>query len=153
MRLPRPHIPLGVRLQVAQRQLLAADVNIFQHARREDEALGGMLARLLDILKTAYYAEHLQLDHDPALALRKFNKRTGKYKPDANDPAYLKYRPTDDHRTKTFIRGEHGQRSDSAQITRERRRLRPKKPKRKIPQRKNPWPPKGSRKVHRHVVS
>ncbi len=42
-----------------------------------------------------------QLDHDPALILRPFNERTGKYTPDANDPAYLIYRAPDDHLQKT----------------------------------------------------
>ena len=42
-----------------------------------------------------------QLDHDPALILRPFNERTGKYTPDANDPAYLIYRDPADHLQKT----------------------------------------------------
>lgn len=42
-----------------------------------------------------------QLDHDPALILRPLNERTGKYTPDANDPAYLIYRDPANHLQKT----------------------------------------------------
>jgi hypothetical protein len=70
----------------------------------------------------------LELDHDPPLAVRQFNPRTGKYKPDANDPNHLFYRTAEDHRVKTNIRGEHGQYSDRTLIKRERRRQKPKKP-------------------------
>jgi len=76
-----------------------------------------------------FNTDRLHLDHDPPLALRQFDKLTGKYLPDANDPEYLRYIPADQHRIKTFVRGEHGQRSDTAQIKRNRRRLKPRKPK------------------------
>jgi hypothetical protein len=78
------------------------------------------------------------LDHDPSLAVRPFNPHTGKCTPDANDPEHLFYRTKEDHRTKTFVHGEHGQYSDIALIKRERRRNQPAKPKRKIASR--PFP-------------
>lgn len=135
MRLLRPYIPLSVRIAVAERQLRPIDpfaVDAISVVCAGEELKQYHLGLLLGCLRSELKTEALQLDHDPALALRKFNKRTGKYKPDANDPNYLKYRPADAHRTKTFLRGEHGQRSDIAQITRERKRSNPKKAKRKI---------------------
>jgi hypothetical protein len=45
-----------------------------------------------------------QLDHDPALILRKFDENTGLYTPDANDPAYLVYRGPREHLEKTIGR-------------------------------------------------
>ena len=129
MRLKRPYIPLSVRIKVAERQLAYHGVIL---AVNKEPSLAKQLTELLGVLQSILRADKLHLDHDPALALRKFNKHTGKYKPDANDPEYLKYRATDGHRTKTFLRGEHGQRSDISQINRERRRKRPAKAKRKI---------------------
>src|SRR3990167_7651886 len=129
MKLPRPRVPLAARVKVAERQLAYHGV-IF--AVNKEPSLAKQLTELLGVLQSILRADKLHLDHDPALALRKFNKRTGKYKPDANDPNSLKYRAVDGHRTKTFIRGEHGQRSDVSQINRERRRKRPAKKKRKI---------------------
>ena len=132
MRLKRPYIPLSVRVKVAERQLAYHGVIL---AVNKEPSLAKQLTELLGVLQSILRADKLHLDHDPALALRKFNKHTGKYKPDANDPEYLKYRATDGHRTKTFLRGEHGQRSDISQINRERRRARPKKKKRAWPSR------------------
>src|SRR3990167_11237972 len=117
MKLVRPYIPLKVRVKVAERQLAYHGVIL---AVNKEPSLAKQLTELLGVLQSILRADKLHLDHDPALALRKFNKHTGKYKPDTNDPEYLKYRATDGHHTKTFIRGEHGQRSDVAQIKRER---------------------------------
>jgi hypothetical protein len=58
------------------------------------------LRKRLSIL-LGHLPQGAQLDHDPALILRPFNERTGKYTPDANDPAYLIYRDKDDHLQKT----------------------------------------------------
>jgi hypothetical protein len=60
--------------------------------------LGRRLKSLLDDL---FGDRPYHLDHDPALILRKFNKRTGKYTPNANDPDYLIYRARDEHQQKT----------------------------------------------------
>jgi hypothetical protein len=43
-----------------------------------------------------------ELDHDPALGLRYRDPVTGRYEPDANDPHYLKWRPSPEHDKKTF---------------------------------------------------
>lgn len=71
-KLPRPSIPIKIKLQVALRQLSLT--------------LGDKI---------------LQLDHDPALELREFDPSTGKYTPDANDPDYLIWRGEGDHDKKT----------------------------------------------------
>lgn len=119
----RPHIPLPVRVAVAGRQLLAKHPAL---ARSVLYGLGD--ASLSDAHRLRVLLAHLfdkvpvHLDHDPPLRCRKFNPRTGKYTPAANDPAFLVYRTALDHRTKTFIRGEHGQHSDRVLIKRERRR-------------------------------
>lgn len=85
------------------------------------------------------------LDHDPPLRARAFNDRTGQYFPDANDPDYLVWRDKEGHRIKTYVRGEHGQYSDTILIARERKREKKKAgklptyrwPKRKMRSRKN----------------
>lgn len=151
---PRPHIPLSVRCKVAAMGLLARGVNVFAEYSREDgETLAALLERQLRKLAEVLGTASLHLDHDPALRTREFNPRTGKYTPDANDPAYLVYRTVEDHRTKTFIRGERGQFSDRTLIKRERRRERKtdksrdkysKKYSRPIKSASR-WPPKGSR--------
>lgn len=41
------------------------------------------------------------LDHDPALELRAVNPETGKHQPDQHDPAFLVWRPRQEHRVKT----------------------------------------------------
>ncbi len=64
------------------------------------------------MLHNCFESPH-QLDHDPALVLRKFNERTGKYTPDANDPKYLVYREKDDHLQKTTGRAPGARRTVS----------------------------------------
>lgn len=71
----RRHIPVGVRLQVALRQL------------------AGLLG---------CEVKDLRLDHDPALVLRPLNTRKTDTVPPANSPAHLSYLPTLTHDTKTF---------------------------------------------------
>ncbi len=143
MRLVRPHIPLSVRCEVALRQLGR------QHEAIEIvDAHHGQMRELLDHLLfelscwLGCYATELHLDHNPALGLRKFNKRTQKYTPDANSPDHLVYRTKEDHDRKTRMRGDHGQYSDLTMMKRERRRKKKAagklKPKRKIQSR--PFP-------------
>lgn len=133
-RLPRPYIPVSVRIKVAEDQL---------RRRINDPSVLPLLSRTLQprsrylvwLLGQLFKEEPCDLDHDPPLAARKKIKRDGivvGYKPDANDPQYLVYRLVDDHRVKTNVRGEHGQYSDRALIKRERRRERPRK-------KKMPW--------------
>ena len=116
-RLPRPRIPLDVRLQVAERQL-GHIWSIIGQSRSE---------RLTLMLKKMFGDEPVHLDHDPSLAAREKIKRNGDvvgYRPHANDPAYLVYRTKVDHGIKTYVRGERGQYSDVVLIKRERKRER-----------------------------
>lgn len=111
MKRPRPYIPLSVRLSVAER--MAG----FKPYHEADSA-----SRLAGILLMLFAGAKAHLDHDPPLRVRAFNPRTGKYKPDANDPRYLVWRTAEDHRVKTLVRGERGQYSDLILINRERKR-------------------------------
>jgi hypothetical protein len=109
MKRPRPYIPLAVRVEVARRQCAAAGVMpgsnsvLFPYST----------PKLETYLLVLFGDSPVHLDHYPALILRDFNERTGKYNPDANDPEFLVYRTVEDHRTKTFVRGERGQLSDT----------------------------------------
>lgn len=127
-RLYRPHIPLRIRVQVAERQLKQAGI-----APISTEKLSTFLFLALDALARHIGCERqeLRLDHDPALGTR---KKTGEgkrtiYDPPANDPDHLFYRPhgtthEGSHDVKTRIRGDHGQYSDIVLIKRQRRRER-----------------------------
>jgi hypothetical protein len=141
MKLPRPYIPLEVRLQVAIRQATLA--GLWFHTLPKNRRFNR--ADKLDII-LAYlfgFPPNVNLDHDPSLCNRKFNPRTGKYSPDANDPDYLIYRRAEDHRTKTIVRGEHGQHSDLG-LRRKNKRIAanrdPNRRRSKIPNRKAAWP-------------
>jgi hypothetical protein len=123
MRLPRPYIPLKVRMQVAWRQLepkpRGIGVGYLWTLNRTD--------RLCEILTWIFGPSlKVHLDHDPPLAARKkIRDKNGMvigYSPAANDPDFLVYRAKEDHRIKTFVRGEHGQYSDTILIKRERKR-------------------------------
>lgn len=125
-RLYRPHIPLRIRVQVAERQLKQAGI-----APISTEKLSTFLFLALDALARHIGCERqeLRLDHDPALGARPKTgegKRT-RYTPDANDPDALRYRPHGpefeaSHLIKTNIRGDHGQHPDRVLIKKERRR-------------------------------
>jgi hypothetical protein len=99
--------------------------------------------KLRRIILYQFHPNRAHLDHDPALINRKYNPRTEKYTPDANDPNYLIYRKADDHRTKTIVRGEHGQYSDLG-LRRKNKRIaanrNPNRRKVKIKNRKANWP-------------
>lgn len=107
MKRPRPHIPLSVRVQVAERQVRESGSvfwPLYASALRGPEKLGEpwTLTRRLRVLLNELFPEgDYQLDHDPALILRKFSQRTGKYSPGANNPDFLIYRRKDDHLQKT----------------------------------------------------
>jgi hypothetical protein len=140
-RLYRPHVPLKVRCEVAERQL------------RQLGALPDLVARgtqshrlllLMDALAGAIGCERqeLRLDHDPPLAARPrhrrgLNPRTF-YTPEANDPHHLCYRPhgpqhEHSHLIKTNVRGDHGQHPDRVLIKKARRAERLPTPKRGPP--------------------
>jgi hypothetical protein len=101
----RPYIPILVRLQVAMRQLRAADptkaIDIVMRDWWSERPLAVRLKIVLYILGF----RRPQLDHVPALARRHRNKRTGRYTPDANDPEFLQWIDAADHLEKTAGRG------------------------------------------------
>lgn len=163
-RLPRPHIPLSVRVVVASRQLrsmFGASID-----RDAGEADGEYLPRVLGLLSLRLGGGPLQLDHDPALENREKVFRNGEhvgYRPDANEPDFLIFRTRDDHRRKTYVSGDHGQYCDTILAARERNRKRKvagkdrsgqerkggagRGPVRKLKS-ANRWPPRGSRPVN-----
>lgn len=118
----RPHIPLKVRCIVAARQIGydAATLPLLLDDWRGKYAT--LLKKCLDEIRKKVGEDNLQLDHDPALVLREYFPKTGKWSPDANDPDFLIYRAQDgDHRVKTTIRGAHGARSDISEMVYRRR--------------------------------
>ena len=117
MKRPRPYIPIAVRLKVALQQCEQNGLNLSFLAHNPTWPR----AQLNEALTRLFGIERFHLDHDPPLRLRKFNKRTGLYTPDANDADYLFYRTAEDHRVKTLIHGEHGQYSDRVLIKRAKR--------------------------------
>jgi hypothetical protein len=98
MKRPRPYIPLAVRVELAEQY---CEKGLWWPLYCTAVEAGGMtLGRRFAIL-IGHLPKGVQLDHDPALILREFNARTGKYTPDANDPAHLVYREKADHQQKT----------------------------------------------------
>ncbi len=134
MRLPRPYIPMPVRIKVAMKQGL--DAGLHKTILNIDHRRPFSRGTLEQMLRALFGTAPFELDHIPALAQRKFNPRTGKYTPDANDPAYLVYRLRDDHRTKTYLRGDGAQRSDVSQQRYLKRIAARKKPRTKFKPRK-----------------
>jgi hypothetical protein len=137
MKLVRPHIPLRVRLHVIAQQL-------HEHGQLIDVLAAISLPqdkdRLTFMLKRLFGDEKVHLDHDPPLCLREIiDAECGLYRPDANDARYLAYRTEEEHRLKTFVRGDGAQLSDAGKRRKEIRRKR-----REIP-RPSRWPPRGSR--------
>ena len=151
MKRPRPYIPLAVRLDVARRQLCASGMDGAKAAAKF--SLGGptpIKTRLDMALRILFGDNPFHLDHNPALILREFNSRIGRYTPDANDPAHLIYRTRHEHHIKTNVRGDGAQFSDTVLRKRERRRERQRnqgRPKTKWPKRKlvsrSSWPRSG----------
>lgn len=141
-RLFRPHIPLSVRVQVAERQLRAlVPPGKFRYTFSGTSTLGNKLKALLPMLAEAFGCEitDLRLDHDPALGARQRLQYSAVIKPTyipaANDPNHLNYRPhgpqfENSHLIKTNVRGEHGQHPDRVLIKKQRRLERGPKPKR-----------------------
>ena len=127
MPLPRPHIPIGVRVEVAAQQLSVANPPLTLALSVFSEAYNPSGEVLLYIILAALFnreCHRVHLDHDPPLMLREFNPRTGKYKPDANDPRYLVYRTAEEHRIKTFVHGDGAQLSDAGKRRKEIKRQR-----------------------------
>jgi hypothetical protein len=111
-RLPRPHIPIPVRVQVAERQLVEQGWGVELGHKPTKQWLDTLLACL-------FADEKYHLDHDPALVNRvKWVNEAGEvdaYDPPANDPKHLIYRTAAEHKVKTYVRGEGALRSDAGQ--------------------------------------
>lgn len=150
--------PVGSRLCVVLRQLTQ------EQSFGPDgppETPKAYLARLLKELAEQMGCADLDLDHHPALRLRKYNPNVrtiaARYTPHAHDPEYLFYRPRDEHRIKTNIRGDGAQFPDRVLINRERKRDRRHVKKRKAVWAKrklksaNRWPPRGSRSFSKRM--
>lgn len=151
MKRPRPTIPLSVRVQVAERQV---EHGLWWPLYRSAVEAGLPMGKRLQAL-LQHLPKGAQLDHDPALILRPFNPRSGKYTPDANDPEFLIYREPREHLEKTIGRKRDAEKtvttkgSDQwlkAKFNRLEGRTK-KRPKQKIPQRANPWPRRKLRAV------
>lgn len=154
-KLYRPHIPLSVRCQVAERQLRERTA-YYGYAVAGAKTAGNRLRTMLHLLAHTFGCDpsELRLDHHPPLGARAKSKwsTTGKthYIPEANDPNFLNYRPhgaqhAGSHLIKTNVRGDHGQHPDRVLIKKARRAEsaksgKPPKRKIKIPSAKKPWP-------------
>lgn len=66
------------------------------------------------LLQLGFEPSEVQLDHDPALGLRKVDPVTGAYVPDANDPRYLIWRPRKEHAAKTTGRRGESRKGDQS---------------------------------------
>ncbi len=109
MRLPRPHIPILTKVLVARRQIRDAMI-LWRHKERE-ESLSAYLEDCLWRLRRHFGCDELQLDHDPALGLRRFNPDTGEYRPRANDHRFMAYKPKERHLKKTTGRNPGAERT------------------------------------------
>jgi hypothetical protein len=133
MKLPRPYVPLNIRLQVAARQLKPQPRGfgyVYFYVLKPQK-------RLKALLTDIFGDDTVQLDHEPPLAVRKkIRHRDGTitYVPDANDPDFLIYRNADEHLLKTNVRGDGAQYPDRVRIKKIRRIERPR------PKRKYKWP-------------
>jgi len=142
MKRPRPHIPLSVRVQVAERQADKHSDAWAHYLAVPWQNLGDRLQFLL----TNLLPKGAQLDHDPALILRPYVD--GYYSPPANDPNYLIYREPREHLQKTTGRKADAEKTVTTKgsdiwLKSKFNRLEGKtkqRPKQKIPSRKNPWP-------------
>lgn len=135
MRLYRPHVPLHVRIAVANRQLGPDRYWPRIKGQRDTERLRLMLLQLFPD------GEKYHLDHDPALTNRSFDPDTRKYVPDANDPKFLVYRTKAGHDIKTRVRGDGAQLSDLA-LRRKQKRADEKR-------KRKPWKPMKTKYVRR----
>lgn len=152
-----PMPPLSVRVQVAERQLRNINPTLAASVQYGSKGLpvAVQLKRMLDALRAAMKLPddaQFALDHDEALILRKYNPRfkdvASRYTPHAHDPAALIYREKADHQQKTTGRRPGAARTVTthgsdihlkSKFNRLEGRTK-KRPKAKIPQRKNPWP-------------
>jgi hypothetical protein len=142
----RPYVPLKVRLAVLERQAFVDRMFENEEERQlarewyelccDEYTTRGKINWLLNIL---FFGMKAELDHDPALSLRK--RRNGRLVPAANNPRYLIYREKDHHLQKTVGRKPGAERTvttkgSDAWLSKKFRKLAsPKESKSKIPAR------------------
>lgn len=101
----RPYIPLHIRVECAEKAVTGYPYGPWWPLYCAAVEAGGMTMGKRLMILLSHLPKGIQLDHDPALILRtKILNRAGeitRYIPDANDPAYLLYRETDNHLWKT----------------------------------------------------
>ncbi len=170
MKIVRPHIPLAVRVAVAERQLTEATECVCTNEWGIPLNTPGLKAPLRQRLDAALWhiargfkpgaePRKLELHHRPALENRMRRTVTklirGKarqvmiFSPDANDPAHLVYLLKDEeHKIETYVRGQNGQLSDAG-LRRKNKKLASNRQSRRKPKHqikgRSKWPPKGSR--------
>jgi hypothetical protein len=135
VKLPRKHIPILVKVLVVRRQLRGFGIHV---RRRPKQPLSSCFEEWMSHLKSCFNSSTLQLDHDPALGLRKFNPETGTYSPRELDHRYLVYRPDAAHLQKTTGRKPGAERTVTTKgsdvgLMKKFRRL-------ENPKAKKPWP-------------
>lgn len=139
----RPYIPMRARVHAGELQAersprVTSDWWLFYNTHVRKMPLRKRLDYLLDAM---FDGEEVQLDHDPALSLRKVTA-TGQYRPHANNPHFLVYRPKGEHLQKTTGRLPGAARTITSKgsdvwLAKKYRKLGAnKRPKRKIPSRK-----------------
>ena len=114
----RPHVPLKIRLAVLERQAFIDREFKNEMERRfcwdwyKCSVRGTSTAHRIKWLLMALFLDgKAELDHDPALCLRKIDKKTGRYIPDANNPNHLVYRVREEHLHKTTGRRPNSERT------------------------------------------
>lgn len=142
--------PLSVRAAVADRQVrqLSPTLRIGWYCTVDwSRYKGKQLVAALEILKF----NKPRLDHNPALILRAYDPNVAnvaaRYTPHAHDPDFLFYLEGEDHDQKTFGRKPGAERTVTtkgsdiwlkSKFNRLEGRTK-RRPKQKIPQRKDPW--------------
>lgn len=157
-----PMPPLAVRVLVAERQLRAGDRQIalrYFVATHADCVNRSMpMGKCLTLALKTLGFEKPELHHSPALILRPYHPKrkniAARYEPNANDPDSLVYLDAPDHQQRTTGRKPGAERTVTtlgsdihlkSKFNRLEGRTK-KRPKAKIPKRKNPWPKRGMRR-------
>lgn len=144
MKLPRPHIPLRVRVTVAHRQLVYRGLWTKAHIRLMADSpmpAGHQLKHAIGLL---FEGRKVELHHRPALENREKIFKDGVhvgYRPHPNNPDFLIYLENNDknndHYIETHVRGVGARRSDTGERNHQKamernRGLRPSKKSRPI---------------------
>lgn len=99
-----PMPPLSVRIKVAEDQVFRTIKVQYSPLAFDPKPNGTAYLKIL----LGFLFDKPQLDHDPALILRKYNPRikdvAARYTPHAHDPAFLIYREKAEHLEKTIGR-------------------------------------------------